>query len=79
MKQTISVTKQWQVHLPRSIRQELGLAIPTSVDIEAKEGKIIITPRADSILEDAGRYARYAAQKDIDLDTVRDKIDYSDL
>lgn len=77
MKSTIPITRQWQVHIPKRIREAIGLTEPQTVEIEAKHGKILITRQEDGVMADAGKYAKYARGKKIDLDNIRDQIDYS--
>ena len=77
MSKTIAITKQWQLYIPEAIRKAVGLDMPTQATIEAKKGKIVITPQPSPLLQQAGKYHRYARGKDIDLDTIRDTIDYA--
>lgn len=79
MSQTIAITRQWQIHIPKALREAIGLDKPTMADIKAEKGKLIITPKKSGIFKFAGKYAKYAKNKKIDLDNIRDYIDYSDL
>ena len=77
MQQTISITRKWQIHIPQAIRKQLKITKPTQAEIRADGDKIIITPKKGSILDYAGKYAEYSKGKNIDLNKIRDYIDYS--
>lgn len=79
MSQTIAITRQWQIHIPKAIRKAIGMDKPGMAEIKVENNKIIITPKKSGILELAGKYEKYAKGKNIDLDNIRDYIDYSDL
>jgi AbrB family looped-hinge helix DNA binding protein len=79
MPQTIAITRQWQIHIPKSIRQVIDMKKPSMAEIKVENDTIIITPKKSGILELAGKYSKYAKGKNIDLDNIRDLIDYSDL
>ena len=79
MNTTISITNKWQIHIPKSIRGALGLNKPGKVAIKAVDGKIVITPAKSAIMQYAGKlHGRYNKKK-INIDNIRDLIDYSDL
>lgn len=77
MKTTMVITKQWQLHIPKKVREAIGLERPTTVEVEARKGKIIIVPKKGGVMDKAGKYKRYARGKKINLDNIRDYIDYS--
>lgn len=81
MQQTISVTSKWQIHIPKDARKVFGLKKPGMVNIKAKKGQIVITPRKNSILDLAGKYHYLLNKKTkkININKIRDYIDYSDL
>lgn len=79
MNGTISITNKWQIHIPKSLRGTLGLDKPGKVAIKAVEGKIIITPVRSIIMQYAGKLHERYHKKKINIDRVRDLIDYSDL
>jgi len=79
MNTTISITNRWQIHIPKSIRGNLGLAKPGKVTIKGEAGKIIITPAESKIMQYAGKLHRKYKEKKINIDNARDLIDYSDL
>lgn len=79
MTQTIAITKQWQIHIPKAIRKAIGLVKPGVAEIKVEADKIIITPKKSSILELAGKYSHLYKKNPIDIDNIRNNIDYSDL
>lgn len=79
MNTTISITNRWQIHIPKALRSVLGLEKPGKVEITAEPGKLIIKPAKSKILQLAGKYKKYAKHKEVDLDKIRDIINYSDL
>lgn len=81
MQQTISITSRWQIHIPKAARRVFGIEKPGMVNIKAKKGQITITPRKKSILDYAGKYHYLLnkTNKKINIDKIRDYIDYSDL
>ncbi|MBI2600572.1 AbrB/MazE/SpoVT family DNA-binding domain-containing protein [Candidatus Daviesbacteria bacterium] len=81
MQTTISITSKWQIHIPKAAREALGLKKPGMVELKSKKGEIIITPRKKGILHYAGKYHYLINKKTkkINIDKIRDYIDYSDL
>lgn len=78
METTISVTSKWQIHIPKAMRHVLGKKKPGQVKIKADKGKLIISPKKGSILDLAGKFHKYYLKnKHIDIDNIRDYIDYS--
>lgn len=75
----ISITNKWQIHIPKSFRSAFGLDKPGKVAITATPGKITITPAKSSIMQYAGRLHERYDKKKINIDNVRDLIDYSEL
>lgn len=76
---TISITNKWQIHIPKSLRSNFGLDKPARVAITAERGKIIITPAKSTIMQYAGKLHEKFTKKKINIDQVRDLIDYSNL
>ncbi len=74
---TISITNKWQIHIPKAARKALKLEKPGTAEVEVKGGKLVITPVKSKILELAGKYEKYTKGKKINLDRIRDYIDYS--
>jgi len=79
MQTTILITNKWQIHIPKSFRGVLGLDKPGKVAIKAVSGKIIITPTRSTIMQYAGKMHEKYDRKKINIDNVRDIVDYSDL
>lgn len=77
MLQTITITPKWQIYIPNAAREILGLTKPVKAKLEVKEAKIIITPQKSALLELAGKYRHLYEKKKINLNRVRDYIDYA--
>lgn len=78
MEATIAVTSKWQIHIPKAFRAALGPKKPSMVKIKAEKKKLIITPKRSNILDLAGKFHKYYLKnKKIDIDNIRDYIDYS--
>lgn len=75
--QLATITSGWQVYIPEKIREEIGLDKPIQVEITTKKKSIIIKPKKSGILSLAGKLSKYAKNApNIDLDNIRDYIDY---
>lgn len=79
METTVSITSQWQIYLPQSVRKAMGLTHPTQAKLEVKNKQLTVTPYQSPILSMYGKYAHIKPKKPIDLDNIRDYVDYSDL
>lgn len=79
MNTTITITQQWQIYIPEKVRELLNLADPVRARLEVKDKSIVITPQKSAVLSLAGKYKALAAKKRIDLDRIRERIDYSQL
>lgn len=77
MQTTISITRKWQIHIPKAARKALKLEKPGMAELEVKDNNLVITPIKSKILELAGKYEKYTRGKKINLDNIRDYIDYS--
>lgn len=77
MQTTISITNKWQIHIPKSARKALNLTKPGRVEIKTEQNKLILIPVESRILQMAGKYEKYTKGKKVDLDKIRDYIDYS--
>lgn len=77
MQTLISVTNKWQIHIPTAIRKALKLTKPGRVEVKTEGTKIVLIPVESKILQMAGKYTKYAKSKKINLDRIRDYIDYS--
>ena len=79
MTTTIAVTQHWQVHIPKKVREAVGLKKPGRLTLKVEDDKIILSPQDSVILKLAGKYVNQKANKKINLDKIRDQIDYSRL
>lgn len=73
----VSITSKWQIHIPKAARKALKLTKPTQVSVKTEGNKLVLTPIESKILKLAGKYAKYTKGKKINLDRIRDYIDYS--
>lgn len=81
MQATILITSKWQIHIPKAARKILGLKKPGKLELKVNKDKIILTSSKKSILDYAGKYHYLLNKKTrkINLDKIRDYIDYSNL
>lgn len=78
MEATIAVTSKWQIHIPKAMRSALGATKPGMVRIKAGKNKLVITPKKSGILSLAGKFHKYYLENPkIEIDNIRDYIDYS--
>lgn len=79
MEQIITITPQWQIYIPIQIRKILDLIRPSRAKVEVKAGKIVITPQESLLLKLGGKYRTLFKQRPINLEKIREQIDYSKL
>jgi len=79
MIQTISITPKWQIHIPVKFRKMLGLVKPGMAEIEIVRDAIVIRPKPSPILKLAGKYRHRKPVQKINIERIREKIDYSRL
>lgn len=79
MNRTISITPKWQIHIPVEFREVLGLEKPGLAEIKLVKKAIVVEPKKSSILKLAGKYRRRKPTKKLNLEKIREKIDYSQL
>lgn len=73
-----TITPNFQLHIPVSIRKTIGLKKHGKAIIKADQGNIVIQPMKESpVLKLAGTLKAFKPLKKIDLDNIRDYIDYS--
>lgn len=77
MQTTIAITRKWQIHIPKAARKALNLDKPGQAHVSVEGNKLIIKPMESEILQMAGKYAKYAKGKKVNIDKIRDYIDYS--
>ena len=74
---TTTITPRYQVHIPVKIRKALNLTTHGKAEITAKNGEIVIKPAKKSeFMKLAGSIK---VPTNIDIDRIRDYIDYSDI
>lgn len=79
MNQTISITPKWQIHIPVEARKKINLTKPTQMNMTVKDGSLILTPKKSKLLSLSASITPPKNVKQINLDTIRDHIDYGDL
>lgn len=79
MNQILTITPKWQIYLPQRIRNLLGLTKPVKLMARVEKNRIIITPQKSKVLMIAGKYKRFYQKKAINLEKIRENIDYSQL
>ena len=77
MTATIAITSNWQLHVPVAARKMLRMKKPGVVTVRAKSGQMIITPKKSKILTLGGSLNKNFKRKPVDVDKIRDFIDYS--
>lgn len=77
MKQTVSITPKWQIHIPVAIRQALKLDKPSQAELILQDDGFLVRPKKSKILELGGSLANIKPTKRINLTRIRDYIDYS--
>lgn len=77
MEATIAVTSRWQIHIPKKMRAVLGNKRPGVLKIKAEKDKLVISPTKKNILDLAGSLHHLYKKKPINIDRIRDYIDYS--
>jgi AbrB family looped-hinge helix DNA binding protein len=77
MELTVSITPKWQIHIPVAIRKKLKLTKPSQAVMTLRDDEIVIKPKKSQILAMGGKYKHLKPVKPINLDRVRDYIDYS--
>lgn len=79
MNTIITITQQWQIYIPEKVRELLDLVNPVQARMEIKDKSIVITPQPSAILGLAGKYKTLALKNPVNLDRIRDRVDYSSL
>lgn len=79
MQQTITITPQWQIYLPQQVRDALGLLKPGKVLMEIKKKAVVIRPPESEVLKLAGKYKHLYKKNPINIDKVRDYVDFSKI
>ena len=75
---TTTITSNFQVYLPEDIRKMMEITKSSRAYISVNEKKeIIVKPIVSKILAAAGSLSHLKPNKKIDIDNIRDYIDYS--
>lgn len=77
MTTTVTITNNWQLHVPLAMREIAGFKKPGLVTVSAKKGSLVIKPKKSKILSLAGSLHKAHLKNPIDIDNIRDYIDYS--
>ena len=77
MNRTITITRSWQIYLPETIREKLSLHHPGQMQAEVKNNQLVLTPMHSPVASLAGSLKCYARERTLDIDNIRDEIDYS--
>lgn len=74
------MTRSWQVYIPEQIRKSMGIDAPTLFEATVKDNSLVLKPTKSRFLELGGALNKYHKKNpNIDIDNIRDYIDYSDL
>lgn len=79
MEQTITITPKWQIYLPDAIREAIKMVTPGKASIRVVDNTIIITPKKSGVLSLAGKYRARHMKTSLNIEKIRDAIDYTQL
>ena len=74
---TVAITNNWQLHVPLAVRQIARLEKPGMVTITAKPGGFLVSPKQSKILTLGGIFHKDYLKNPLNIDKIRDEIDYS--
>lgn len=77
MSLAIAITSNWQLHIPQTMRISAGFNAPGMVMATARNGEITIRPQKSKIMSLAGSLHAAHLKNPVDIDNIRDHIDYS--
>ena len=78
MEATVALTSRWQLYIPKEMRIVLGAKNPGSVQLKTFKNKLVVTAKKSRILSLAGKYHKYYLRhKNVNVNRIRDYIDYS--
>jgi len=69
-----AISDKGQITLPVQMRRKLGIKSRSKVEVEIREGEIVIRP-AKTIRDVAGIFAEYAKDKTADWHTIREQME----
>lgn len=70
-----TITKKYQVHIPKEVRKQVGLEGHGKVSVRAEDGKIIIEPLSDSFVALGGAFK---TDQTIPAEEIRNHIEYGE-
>lgn len=73
---TVAMTNNWQIHLPLSIREAIGIDRAMQFLASVKNGVITLRPKKN---EFSKFYGAFQSRKKLDLTNLREQIDYGNL
>jgi bifunctional DNA-binding transcriptional regulator/antitoxin component of YhaV-PrlF toxin-antitoxin module len=76
MTTTISMTNRWQVHIPDAIRKTLNIDRAIQFNVSVENGAIVLRPRKSSLDK---HFGAFKTNKKVDIENLREKVDYSEL
>jgi len=79
MTMTAAITSNWQLHVPLAARKMAGFDRPGLVNITVKAGEITVKPKKSKLLSLVGSLHEDYLRNPINVDRVRDIIDYSQV
>lgn len=74
MQTVTTITPKFQVHIPRKIREKIGLTKHGRAKISAKNRTIVIEPLPDEFLSLGGTFS---VQRPVPAEKIRNYIDYT--
>lgn len=78
MEATVALTSRWQIYIPKEMRSVLGVKKPGQVRLKTSKNKLVVTTQKSRILSLAGKYHKYYLRhKNVNVNRIRDYIDYS--
>lgn len=80
MNTVLTITRQWQIYIPEKIRQLLDLEPSDLFEVEVKGKTLVLKPKKSEVSKLAGKYKhlqKVTQQKKINLDKIRDQVDYA--
>lgn len=73
----VTMTDNWQIHLPKKFRQSLGLSSSTVFTAVLQDDIITLKPQKSQLFSASKATRAQAKKQKIKIDKVRDLIDYS--
>ncbi len=78
MEATVALTSRWQIYIPKEMRTVFGAKKPGQVRLKTSKNKLVVTTQKSRLLFLAGKYHKYYLRhQNVDVNRIRDYIDYS--